>query len=185
MSLKINVLIAILVLLVLSLFVVEIVGGKNSAAAAYVVHYNTNATSVVGSPWLKKVAKWSRPRPVGCRGRPWICRQSELPGTRMQCCRDQCVDVSSDPENCGLCGVHCPFTRQCCRGFCSNTSRSPINCGRCGNRCPCGIRCRYGMCGYAGGSLPCPPQPRPQPRRPRPPSPPYGDQPPPMSTEDL
>ncbi|KAI9185140.1 hypothetical protein LWI28_004636 [Acer negundo] len=172
MRLKSNVLVAILVLLLLSLVVI-VVQGRNSTAN--VVHHQS-VSNVVGSPWLKNVAvaKLSRLRLVGCRGRPWICRQREPPGTRMRCCRNQCVNVFGDRDNCSLCGFRCPFTRQCCRGLCTDTSRSRFNCGRCGNRCPPGIKCRYGMCGYA--------YPWPRPRPPRSPSPP---QPSPMSTDEL
>ncbi|TXG67497.1 hypothetical protein EZV62_008772 [Acer yangbiense] len=167
---KSNVLVAILVLLLLSLVVI-VVQGRNSTAN--VVHHQS-VSNVVGLPWLKNVAELRRLRLVGCRGRPWICRRREPPGTRMRCCQNQCVNVFGDHDNCGLCGFRCLFTRQCCRGLCTDTSRSRFNCGRCGNRCPPGVKCRYGMCGYA--------YPWPRPRPPRLPSPP---QPSPMSTEEL
>ncbi|KAH0987249.1 hypothetical protein GBA52_014426 [Prunus armeniaca] len=138
---------------------------------------HSNATS----PWLNKVAtNWPRPpRPGGCRRQPWICRQQGNPPTRWRCCKDRCVNISSDVNNCGLCRIRCPFSWQCCRGFCVNTNISPFNCGRCGNRCPFGVLCLYGLCGYAQPTLPpwpCPPWPpfpfppkRPWPPRPQPP----------------
>ncbi|ESR65680.1 hypothetical protein CICLE_v10010548mg [Citrus x clementina] len=143
-----------------------------------------NASTSTSSPWLNKVANGGRrPRPSECWNRQWICRQGEAPGTRMRCCRNRCVDVFSDVNNCGLCGIRCRFSWQCCRGFCTNTNRGPFNCGRCGNRCPWGVRCIYGMCGYAQPWPRPRPRPRPQPphpSQPKPPSPcpPRGDQPP-------
>ncbi|KAL6196273.1 hypothetical protein ACLB2K_031888 [Fragaria x ananassa] len=119
------------------------------------------------SPFLKKIVQWPRPREPGCRNRPWTCHRPRDFPRRWQCCRNQCVEVSSDVNNCGLCGNRCPFGWQCCRGFCVNTNISIFNCGRCGNRCPFGVRCTFGMCGYAQPQprpRPCPPkQPRPQP----------------------
>ncbi|KAJ0046785.1 hypothetical protein Pint_04045 [Pistacia integerrima] len=151
---------------------------------------STTNGSLASSPWLNKVTNGGRgrdPRPPGCWNRPWICRQGEPPGSRMRCCRNRCVDVSSDVNHCGLCGTRCPFTWQCCRGFCSNTNVSRFNCGKCGNRCARGVRCYYGMCGYAQPW----PKPRPRPPWPRPPPgggggggkqrPPWGGQTPSMN----
>ncbi|CAN1339938.1 Stigma-specific STIG1-like protein 4 [Linum perenne] len=148
----------------------------------------------ISSPWLKKVGNHRQPREPGCARAPWICRDQSMnhrgpPGRpRMRCCRNQCVDVSSDINNCGLCGIRCPFSWLCCRGLCVNTNISPFNCGRCFNRCPWGVQCAFGMCGYGGvggGGQPQPwprppkrwPRPRPRPPRlPQPPCPP-GDHP--------
>lgn len=134
------------------------------------------------SPWLKKVM--NHPRAPGCWRRPWICYQGERP-RRRRCCRNRCVDVSSDVNNCGLCGIKCPFMWQCCRGLCIDTNISPFNCGRCGHRCRSRSLCYYGMCGYAQPlpPWPFPPKPPKPPHPPKPPKPPHhpprGDQPPP------
>lgn len=132
------------------------------------------------SPWLKKVINHPRPRPrpPRCSGKPWICREGyHPPPAIMRCCKNQCVDVYSDANNCGWCGIRCPFTWQCCRGFCVNTNISPFNCGRCGNRCPWKVRCVYGMCGYAEPLPPPWPHPPfpfpPKPPKPWPPHPPH------------
>ncbi|KAI9070725.1 hypothetical protein K1719_047312 [Acacia pycnantha] len=131
-----------------------------------------NATSTVSSssPWLKKVEnRW--PRPSGCWNRPWMCSRGEFP-PRNLCCRNRCVDVTSDRNNCGFCGVRCLFNMQCCARLCTNTNIDPFNCGSCGHVCPFPNLCVFGLCGYAQLPLPppspsCPPTSKqPPPRRP-------------------
>ena len=137
-----------------------------------VVQHNVTAGSLSSSPWLKKIMNQKQdPRSPGCGNRPWICRQGESrPG--MRCCRNRCVDVFSDVNNCGLCGIRCPFTWQCCHGLCADTNINPYNCGKCGNKCPFGVLCKYGMCGYAQAFPPLPfPRPPPHPPFPFPPKP--------------
>lgn len=138
-----------------------------------VVQQNVTVGSSSSSPWLKKIMNQKQdPRSPGCGNRPWICRQGESrPG--MRCCRNRCVDVFSDVNNCGLCGIRCPFSWQCCRSLCADTNINPFNCGKCGNRCPFGVLCLYGMCGYAQAFPPLPfPRPPPRPPFPFPPKPP-------------
>ncbi|WVY92743.1 hypothetical protein V8G54_031831 [Vigna mungo] len=65
------------------------------------------------SPWVKNNV---RGRGSGCRRRPWVCRKGKFAPKRL-CCKDLCVDVSSDKNNCGLCGTKCPFNWQCCKAF--------------------------------------------------------------------
>ncbi|KAK9268603.1 hypothetical protein L1049_000926 [Liquidambar formosana] len=159
-----------------------------------VVRQNATAKSSTSSPWLKNI---TNPRAPGCRNRPWICNQGEFrPRIRRLCCRNRCVDVTSDVYNCGLCGIRCPFTWQCCSGLCIDTNSNHFHCGKCENRCPFRSLCFYGMCGYAQPLPPFPFPPKPPhpphfpfpPKQPKPPHPPYGphqlkgdDQPPPMS----
>ncbi|KAK1264093.1 hypothetical protein QJS04_geneDACA016254 [Acorus gramineus] len=131
--------------------------------------------TLTGSPWLRNLTndgddrRFPHPHSqIGCQWRPWICRdRTWFPFRRGMCCRNRCIDVAFDPNNCGLCRVRCPFTWQCCSGRCVNVNISPFNCGRCGNRCPFGVFCIYGMCGYAQ-PIPFPP------RRPYVPMPPPG-----------
>lgn len=112
------------------------------------LHQDATSVSSTLSPWLKKVEN-KKPRPSGCRGRPWVCKnKGEFPPTRSMCCGNRCVNVDSDPNNCGLCGIRCPFSWQCCRGLCRDTNVSVFNCGKCGHRCPIGVSCFFGMCGY-------------------------------------
>ncbi|XP_051146158.1 stigma-specific STIG1-like protein 4 [Andrographis paniculata] len=120
-----------------------------AAAAAAAASRNTTITS----PWLRQSINHGRRS--GCRWQPWICDvdnhggDPEAPRVRRRCCRNRCVDVFSDVNNCGMCRIRCRFTRQCCRGICVNTNRNPYHCGRCGRRCRWPSRCVYGMCGYA------------------------------------
>lgn len=107
------------------------------------VHAATNSST--HDPWLTRL---KNPRFIGCRRRPWICLE-DFPRIGRRCCRNRCVDVRSDANNCGFCGIRCRFTRQCCRGRCVNTNRNPFHCGRCDHRCPFPTLCFYGMCGYA------------------------------------
>ncbi|XP_010064326.2 stigma-specific STIG1-like protein 4 [Eucalyptus grandis] len=138
----------------------------------------TNASS--SSAWLLKVvSKGGDPRPIGCWSRPWICNRGETPPFRMRCCRNRCVDITSDIDHCGLCAIRCPYTWKCCFGLCRNININPLHCGRCFNRCPFGVPCLFGMCGYARPLPPRRPFPfPPRPPRPRPwPQPPKGDDP--------
>ncbi|KAK7387104.1 hypothetical protein VNO78_27614 [Psophocarpus tetragonolobus] len=109
------------------------------------LHENGITTSPI-SPWVKNIGM--RGRVSGCGGRSWECNQGEFP-PRSLCCRNHCVNVTSDKYNCGLCGMRCPFNWECCEGLCSNTNLSIFNCGKCGHRCAFGALCIFGICGYA------------------------------------
>ena len=79
-------------------------------------------------------------------------------------CNGDCVDLASDPDNCGVCGLACDSTTVCSRGSCktacdaawglelSSCGRSCVDlkanhdhCGTCGNNCGEGI-CSHGQC---------------------------------------
>ncbi|CAA0814211.1 Stigma-specific STIG1-like protein 4 [Striga hermonthica] len=154
------------VLLTLLLLLHSAAAPENSPTTTIPLPENPSNTTATYGPWLRGIIK--NPRRMGCRRRPWICRQDDTPRVRRRCCRNRCVDVTSDPNNCGLCGIRCPFTWQCCRGLCSNTNLSPFNCGGCGQRCFFPRFCFYGMCGYAQPlpPFPFPPRPRPYPQSP-------------------
>ncbi|KAK9733295.1 hypothetical protein RND81_04G058100 [Saponaria officinalis] len=111
----------------------------------------TNNFNTTSSSWLKRVINHrAQAQARGCWNRPWICSMGQFPPERL-CCMNRCVDITSDPLNCGLCGIRCPFTWQCCRGVCIDINTNPFHCGRCLNRCPFGRPCTFGLCGYAGG----------------------------------
>src|SRR5262245_52419502 len=75
-------------------------------------------------------------------------------------CAGQCVDLTSDPSNCGGCGNLCDVTVKCvnskcsgcqagftnCNGNCTDINSDPSNCGACGNACPQGGVCSMGAC---------------------------------------
>ena len=75
------------------------------------------------------------------------------------CCNGVCMDVTSDPNNCGscrhscnggscsggLCG-NCPSGFALCGGTCVNLQTDANNCGSCGNVCKPGVGCRGGLC---------------------------------------
>ncbi|MQM23669.1 hypothetical protein Taro_056736 [Colocasia esculenta] len=145
--------------------------------------------TTTSSPWLEKV--YRRPRVSGCWERPWVCQQGEdqqqqqqqqqqqggwfPPFGRKMCCWNRCVDVTSDDNNCGLCGVRCPFNWRCCGGICVDLGTNPFHCGGCNSRCSFGSLCSFGMCGYA---LPLPKLPFPLPCRHHRPWPPLEKSPP-------
>src|SRR5262249_34591595 len=70
-----------------------------------------------------------------------------------------CIDLTSDPANCGACGRICDgycingTCRDCapgqtkCGSACVDVSSDPANCGACGNVCPNSApTCDHGTC---------------------------------------
>ena len=143
------------------LLVVSLVVDANINPKQMPLNVTINSTS---SPWLRRVTN-PRAQALGCWNRPWVCTTG-LMSPRRLCCMNRCVDITTDPLNCGFCGVICPFTWRCCDAVCINVNISPFHCGQCWNRCPPGRPCNYGMCGYAQAfprspGLPGPPLPFP------------------------
>lgn len=81
------------------------------------------------------------------------------PGTKR--CGNQCVHITTDVNNCGLCGHKCPPNSSCHNGMCVNTCPSATtqclggcvdlqtdsrNCGSCGAACAAGTSCANGTC---------------------------------------
>jgi hypothetical protein len=78
------------------------------------------------------------------------------------------VDLSSDPQNCGTCGLRCPAGALCQNGQCSvcdppqvgcangcvDLSSDPNNCGACGTVCPACNSCSGGQCFFDTGICP-------------------------------
>ncbi len=75
------------------------------------------------------------------------------------CCTDQCVDLDTDPNNCGGCGHACPEGHACVDGqcqceddqaYCGNqcvyTQTDNNNCGACGHTCTGCETCLGGEC---------------------------------------
>lgn len=92
------------------------------------------------------------PGPFDCSKSALICNNGELL-PRSVCCRNRCVDLSSDPYNCGICGLICPSPLRCCNRLCVNPFISPFNCGECGRVCPIGSFCFWGMCAFEKPSI--------------------------------
>jgi len=84
------------------------------------------------------------------------------PDSGMTCmgtmCGGQCVDTTSDDNNCGMCGNACPSGASCvsstcqcgtgtlCSSSCVDTSTDNNNCGKCGNVCSTSETCTSGTC---------------------------------------
>jgi hypothetical protein len=92
-------------------------------------------------------------------------------------CTGKCHDLTSDSDNCGLCGHSCatnsvcrkgictPVTCTCnpscppgetwCLGSCVKTSSDNNNCGACGKVCTNGTVCTSGLCACPAGQTAC------------------------------
>jgi phospholipase C len=80
-------------------------------------------------------------------------------------CGGNCVDLQSDANNCGACGVRCgagqcaggacacPGALVTCGGACVDTQSDTANCGGCGNACPNGSGCLAGRCAGAVATM--------------------------------
>jgi hypothetical protein len=82
-------------------------------------------------------------------------------------CGTQCVNLATDPMNCGACGDACGGGRDCvasncqcpmgltlCGTQCTNTLTDSANCNRCGNDCN-GGSCNTGICACPSGKSLC------------------------------
>ena len=100
--------------------------------------------------------------PTGGPG-PVVCSASQIK------CGTQCVNATSDPQNCGACGTVCLMGQMCqngscqcqaglmnCNGACVSSDSS--HCGGCTNVCPLGQVCNGGTCATscAPGVTMCP-----------------------------
>jgi hypothetical protein len=82
------------------------------------------------------------------------------------CGGSACVDLSTDPANCGGCRKACPAGAGCsggacvcpsgtseCGGACVDPSSDPANCGGCGKPCGATEVCKLGVCSASCGTL--------------------------------
>ncbi|HEX6763918.1 MAG TPA: hypothetical protein VF103_00535 [Polyangiaceae bacterium] len=91
---------------------------------------------------------------------PVICSSyvSPCPSACSECSL-RCVDLETDPSNCGACGTQCSGGRACkggacicaegteaCGGLCTKLDDDVMNCGACENVCPPGGACTDGVC---------------------------------------
>lgn len=64
-------------------------------------------------------------------------------------CGGTCTNTSSDPNNCGSCGNHCPSTASCVNGQCCPNSQVCINSTGTVTCCPAGTTClSNGTCAH-------------------------------------
>lgn len=74
-------------------------------------------------------------------------------------CVDRCVDITSDAENCGYCGIACMAEAECvnakcecsgdllmCGQKCVDTDSDIKHCGGCNHACGTGMTCEGGEC---------------------------------------
>ena len=83
-------------------------------------------------------------------------------------CNGSCVELTSDPKNCGSCGSQCPAGQSCaasacacpggqaaCGALCSDTQTDALNCGACGKACLSGELCQGSQCVCETGRTAC------------------------------
>src|ERR687893_705907 len=81
----------------------------------------TTLASVPGMAWAAKT-----PRPPKPDGR---CSQNKPCPAGQGCCNRTCVDLQSDPNNCGSCGNSCPEGVPCTNGGCVVCGPNQVCCG--------------------------------------------------------
>jgi hypothetical protein len=101
---------------------------------------------------------------AGCGG------AETCPRSLTRCGRD-CVELRTDPQNCGDCGVTCVAPRVCadaacadvcpagqtlCDGGCFDLNTDPNACGTCGHACAADQYCSSGTCYTPPPSGSCP-----------------------------
>ena len=77
-----------------------------------------------------------------------VCAADHLPCS-LSCCASGCVELSTNPANCGTCGTQCEQSQICtkgicqcstplsaCGGECVDKKTNVKHCGECGNVCP-------------------------------------------------
>jgi hypothetical protein len=70
-------------------------------------------------------------------------------GAGLTLCGLACVDLTTNPNNCGACSNVCAGAATviaCCASKCVDNTTDPDNCGGCGIVCDAGMSCRSGMC---------------------------------------
>ncbi|KAG5011279.1 hypothetical protein JHK87_019794 [Glycine soja] len=68
-----------------------------------------------------------------CEKYPEVCLIKGSAGS--DCCKNKCVNLSTDVSNCGKCGKKCSYGKICCEGKCVNPRTNEKHCGKCDNKC--------------------------------------------------
>ena len=81
-------------------------------------------------------------------------------------CNGQCLNIATDPANCGSCGNVCAQGTTCqasacicpgggtvCGAVCTDTQTDTSNCGACGSSCAVGQTCVAGACTCGSASV--------------------------------
>lgn len=99
------------------------------------------------------------------------CGGSSCP-SHFKTCGKACVDIYTDPANCGACGKacaggevcssgacgqSCPVGETACGGSCRDLQTDDANCGTCGTACNPGQHCTAGACACPPGIPNCGP----------------------------
>ena len=89
----------------------------------------------------------------------------------LSACGVECVNTTSDVDNCGECDLACVAPQVCassscsdscapgqedCAGSCADLAVDPTHCGDCAISCSPGADCSGGLCSCAGGLVECP-----------------------------
>ena len=124
-----------------------------------------HATATASAGETRTTPPTPTPTPVLTAPTPTPAPPSAPPcGPGLTRCAGSCVDLGSDFNNCGSCGVTCPAGPGwiCSNGFCAcapglalcgeglgaciDVAFDPANCGSCGITCGAGERCELGTC---------------------------------------
>ncbi|XP_057840051.2 stigma-specific STIG1-like protein 4 [Cryptomeria japonica] len=143
MAAKIRLIVSVMICLLVGAITLRNAGCESIAPSSLGSHSN----------FLKAFYKErGRKTKAWCADDPGVCPNSANArgysnGNWVCCSKRYCIDVSSDPLNCGSCGQACGYGLGCCGGKCTNLFNDNANCGSCFNACH-QANCSFGICGY-------------------------------------